>query len=234
MATCTKDGPSGAPWLRPGASRAYDSNVSKAYDLAQSMGTALTYVHAHRFLTSDRSVMVSTPAHAVATLKGGYAVSHTFLGPAHPVTVEFRKLVKWLDANQMLLQQTWQNFTSPLIFPTAMVFYFHRDLSLWINYQLVTDSDVPPPNFMEWTFRLSRQDQWYRGLPAALETTSVAASKTVTADDTATMVIGLTEASSESTASAGGTIQATKDSLWRSQQRTRSPTSLPKRALHNH
>lgn len=139
---------------KTGMGRKEDRSVSQAYDLAQSMGSALSYADASQFLTSDSTVSVPTPAHAIATVKASYAISYTFLGSTHTVTSSFSRLVRWLNNNQLLLQQKWESFTpDPLAFPTAMVFYFHKDLSTWVNYQLTSDRAIPGPDFLEWSYK---------------------------------------------------------------------------------
>jgi len=144
---------------KSGTGKNTDRGIAHAYDLAQTMGSSLSYSDTQKFLTTDGTVLVATPAHAVATLKGGYAVSYTFLEKDHPITIEFSKLTRWLDSNQLLLQQALDSFPTPLAFLTAMVFYFHKDLSSWLNYQLDSNSRVPPPNFLEWSFCLNKKDQ---------------------------------------------------------------------------
>lgn len=145
-------------------------SVSQAYNLAQSMGSSLLHSDATQFLTADASVSVATLVHAVPTIKAGCATSHTFLGSSHTVTLSFGKLVRWLDSSQLMLQQKWETFMpDPLLFPTAMLFCFHKDLSKWINYQLISLREVPGPDFLEWSHKLSKQDQWFRGLPSTMD-----------------------------------------------------------------
>lgn len=197
---------------KTGLGRKEDRSVSQAYDLAQSMGTALSYADASQFLTADTTVSVATPAHAIATLKANYAISHTLLGASHTVTTSFMRLIRWLDNNQLLLQQKWETFTpDPLAFPTAMLFYFHKDLSTWINYQLVSDRSIPGPDFLEWSYKLSKRDQWFRGLPSSMEYGDLIGGGKqeigVVSDDGRTMVSGLTETSS----STGSNLTDSKD-----------------------
>jgi hypothetical protein len=67
--------------------------------------------------------------------------------------------------NPLLIQETWDAFFEPVYFPTAVLFYLHKDLATWISLQMHSTSVVPAPNFMEWVMKVMKRDSWYRGMP---------------------------------------------------------------------
>jgi hypothetical protein len=145
--------------------RKKDEKVATAYDLAMSNNTALSYEAAVKFFDDDTSPTAATPAHTITSVKGGWAVAATFFPPTHGVVRAFETFCNWWDANPLLIQETWDAFFEPVYFPTAVLFYLHKDLATWISLQMHSTSVVPAPNFMEWVMKVMKRDSWYRGMP---------------------------------------------------------------------
>jgi hypothetical protein len=92
-------------------------------------------------------------------------VAATFFPPDHGVVRAFETFCNWWDTNPLLIQETWDAFFEPIYFPTAVLFYLHKDLSTWVSLQMHSTSVVPAPNFMEWVMKVMKRDSWYRGMP---------------------------------------------------------------------
>jgi hypothetical protein len=145
--------------------RMKDERIATAFDLAMANNTALSYESAVKFFDNDSTPTAATPAHTIVSVKGGWAVAKTFLPKTHGLVLAFQTFCDWWDANPLIIQETWEAFFEPLFFPTAVLFYLHKDLSTWINLQMYSPSVIPPPNFMEWVMKVLKKDNWYRGMP---------------------------------------------------------------------
>ena len=165
--------------------RRKDERLASAFDLAMSNNTSLSYEDAIKFFDSDTTPTASTPAHTISSVKGGWAVAATFFPPEHGIVQTFRTFCNWWDSNPLLIQETWEAFHEPLYFPTAVLFYLHKELSTWINLQINSATVVPAPDFMEWVLKVMKKDNWYRGLPAGslpLYTTPVGGATSLVSD----------------------------------------------------
>lgn len=147
-----------------------ESRRARAYDTAQLLGSTVSHTDVDKFLAVEDGCTVASPAHLIESMENNLVISHTMLGERHTVTKAFHDIIDWMKQHGSLLTEKWLNSAETIWWPTAVLFYFHKELSCWVNYQLATDDPVAPPNFMGWTHKLQIGDHWHRGLPAQLST----------------------------------------------------------------
>lgn len=145
-----------------------ESRRARAYDLATRLGSTVSHSDVEKFLEVESGFTVPSPAHIIETMEHNMVIAHTMLGEDHSVTRAFQQITTWMVQHNALMTEKWLGASDSIWWPTAVVFYFHKELSCWVNYQLDSSDPVAAPNFMGWTHKLQINDQWHRGLPTQL------------------------------------------------------------------
>jgi hypothetical protein len=149
--------------LRPPADELERMKAAASYDLAMSTDSSLS--SADTYLFNNPGHVATTwvePLVAKMTLKHMWALCVTLFGRRHTVTEGLRLALQRWDQFEMTLHA--QHSCSPDTWTMQVLYWFHRQLSHWIEVQYHSDaieSFLVEPLFLA----MKIGDPWSRGLP---------------------------------------------------------------------